>query len=198
MLCRGLIKTAGLRQVAPAETRPNQSDPAVTNIRKAVAAAQRQGENTFGTRTCIKRFHSHFVAGSNHPLRIGHNFETTTRRGNTNSSGQRSISLAWPRSGSASRRTSVSVPDPRNMGQGAPRPLVLPKFVTEPKSLYNGYQEAHKLYDEMRYFFAQKASAAHNGEVVVIKVTMMTLKPGNKNPVMVSVRYLKVVLTDDG
>ena len=79
------------------------------------------------------------------------------------------------------------------MGQGAFRPLVLPKFVINPTSVNNGYQEAHKLYDEMRHFFAQKASAVHNNEVVVIKVTMMTLKPGNKNPVMVSVRYLNVV-----
>jgi hypothetical protein len=74
------------------------------------------------------------------------------------------------------------------------RPLVVPKFVANPKPL-NGYQEAHKLYDEMRYFFAQKASSVHNNEVVVIKVTMMTLKPRNKNPMMVSVCKLKVLLT---
>ena len=67
--------------------------------------------------------------------------------------------------------------------------------MTDPKLPLNiGYQEAHKLYDKMRYFFAQKASAVHNNEVVVIKVTMMTLKPGNKNPMMVSVCPLNVIL----
>jgi hypothetical protein len=50
-----------------------------------------------------------------------------------------------------------------------------------------GYQEAHKLYDEMRQFFAQKASAVHNNEVVMIKVTMMMLKPNCKVPSIVSV-----------
>jgi hypothetical protein len=53
--------------------------------------------------------------------------------------------------------------------------------------LQPGYQEAHTRYDEMRRFFAQKAFTAHNGEVVVIKVTMMSLKPGNKNPSIISV-----------
>jgi hypothetical protein len=81
--------------------------------------------------------------------------------------------------------------EPRDLDQGSFRPLVLPKFVTNPKlPLKHGYQEAHKLYDEMRLFFAQKASVAHNNEVVVIKVTLMTLKPGNKNPAIVSVRDL--------
>jgi hypothetical protein len=49
------------------------------------------------------------------------------------------------------------------------------------------YQEAHKMYDEMHQFFARKASSTHQNEVVVIKVTMMLLKPGYKNPQMVSV-----------
>jgi hypothetical protein len=50
-----------------------------------------------------------------------------------------------------------------------------------------GYQEAHKLYDEMRQFFAQKASTVHNNEVVMIKVTMMMLKPNCKVPSIVLV-----------
>jgi hypothetical protein len=50
-----------------------------------------------------------------------------------------------------------------------------------------GYQGAHKLYDEMRQFFAQKASTTHNNEVVMIKVTMMMLKPNCKVPSIVSV-----------
>ena len=54
--------------------------------------------------------------------------------------------------------------------------------------VHPGYQEAHGIYDEMRQFFAQKAKSVHNGEVVIIKVTMMSMKPGNKNPSVVSVR----------
>ena len=47
------------------------------------------------------------------------------------------------------------------------------------------YQEAHKIYDEMQQFFAQKAMSVHNGEVVVIKIMMMLLKPGHRNPSIV-------------
>ena len=50
-----------------------------------------------------------------------------------------------------------------------------------------GYQEAHKIYDERRQFFTQKAMSMHQSKVVVIKTTMMSLKPGNKNPSVVSV-----------
>ena len=55
-----------------------------------------------------------------------------------------------------------------------------------------GYQEAHKIYDEMRQFFAQRAMSAHGGEVVIIKVTMMSLKPGNRNPLVVSVHETNI------
>ena len=69
------------------------------------------------------------------------------------------------------------------------RPLVLPKFVINPPELPSqmGYQEARKLYDEMCQFFAQKASAAYNNEVIMVKVTMMMLKPNCKVPTIVSV-----------
>lgn len=50
-----------------------------------------------------------------------------------------------------------------------------------------GYQDAHDIYDEMRQFFAQQAMSVHGGEVVVIKITMMSSKPGSKNPSIVSV-----------
>jgi hypothetical protein len=39
----------------------------------------------------------------------------------------------------------------------------------------------------MQQFFAQKAMSVHNGKVVVIKVMRMLLKPGNKNPLVISV-----------
>lgn len=68
------------------------------------------------------------------------------------------------------------------------RPIVVPKFVSEPTlPVQPGYQEAHRIYDEMRQFFAMKAMSVHGGKVVVIKVTMMSWKPGNRNPSIVSV-----------
>ena len=79
----------------------------------------------------------------------------------------------------------------RSRGQGVSIlcPIVVPKFVANPSMpVQPGYQKAHGMYDEMRQFFAQKANSVHNGEVVIIKVTMMSMKPGNKNPSVVSVR----------
>src|SRR5882762_4578507 len=68
------------------------------------------------------------------------------------------------------------------------RPIVVPKFVSNPTlPVKPGYREAHKLYDDMRQFFAQKAMSVHASEVVVIKVTLMSWKPGNRNPSIVSV-----------
>lgn len=68
-------------------------------------------------------------------------------------------------------------------------PIIVPKFISEleSQSVLPGYQEAHQVYDEMRQFFAKKAMSVHGGEVVVIKVTMMSLKPGFKSPSVVSV-----------
>jgi hypothetical protein len=75
------------------------------------------------------------------------------------------------------------------MNVGGLRPIVLPKFVSNPKTVeVTGYQEAHHLYDEMRQFFARKATAEHQSEVVIIKFTMMSWKPGYRNPHVVSVR----------
>ena len=70
------------------------------------------------------------------------------------------------------------------------RPIILPKFMSNPGSFEEtGYQKAHQFYDEMRRFFARKASAEYQNEVVVIKFTMMMLKPGNKTPQIVSVWF---------
>jgi hypothetical protein len=66
-------------------------------------------------------------------------------------------------------------------------PIVVPNFISSPMPLQPGYQEVHTRYDEMQRFFAQKAFTVHNGEVVVIKVTMMSLKPSNKNLSIISV-----------
>jgi len=75
------------------------------------------------------------------------------------------------------------------MNVGSLRPIVLPKFVSNPEIVEEtGYQKAHLLYDEMRQFFARKATVEHQNEVVIIKFTMMSLKPGYRNPQVVSVR----------
>ena len=71
--------------------------------------------------------------------------------------------------------------------------MVVLKFVSDPSmTVQPSYQEAHKIYDEMWQFFAQKAMLMHNGKVVAIKVTMMLLKPGNRNPSIVLVHEIKV------
>jgi hypothetical protein len=61
------------------------------------------------------------------------------------------------------------------------------QFVVSTTTFNYGYQEAHRLYDEMQHFFAQKASLAHQEEVVVIKIIIILLKPYSKNPHIVSV-----------
>jgi len=100
--------------------------------------------------------------------------------------------LAWPNhsiGGSRKISTVLHNQGASSSGSVSIRPIVVPKFVSDPKlPVQPGYQEAHKLYDEMRQFFAQKAMSVHAGEVVVIKVTMMSWKPGHKNPSIVSVR----------
>lgn len=66
--------------------------------------------------------------------------------------------------------------------------MVVPKIVSDPNTpIEPGYQEAHKIYNEMRQFFAKKAMMVHGGEVVIIKVMMMALKEGNRHPSVVSV-----------
>lgn len=97
--------------------------------------------------------------------------------------------LAWPNRGIASSRKTRTVSHNQSASSSVSiRPIVVPKFVSDPTlPVQPGYQEAHKLYDDMRQFFAQKAMSVHAGEVVVVKVTMMLWKPGHKNPSIVSV-----------
>lgn len=97
---------------------------------------------------------------------------------------------AWPtKHGTGSSK--ISTVRHNNQGSSSTisiRPIVLPKIVSNPTlPVQPGYQEAHELYDEMRQFFAQKAMSVHGGEVVVIKITLMSWKPGNRNPSIVSV-----------
>ena len=71
--------------------------------------------------------------------------------------------------------------------------MIILKFVSDSSvPLQPGYQEAHNVYNKMQHFFMQKAMSVHNGKVVVIKVTMMLLKPSNKNPLVVSVHKTNV------
>ena len=92
----------------------------------------------------------------------------------------------WPKRSTFITKSNPS--GPSSVMSGGLRPIVLPKFMSNPGSFEEtGYQKAHLLYDEMRKFFARKASAENQNEVVVIKFTMMMLKPGHKSPTVVSV-----------
>jgi hypothetical protein len=53
-----------------------------------------------------------------------------------------------------------------------------------------GYQEVHAMYDEMRIFFAKRATSTYQNEVATIKVILMSMKLNNKNPQMVMVRRI--------
>jgi hypothetical protein len=66
----------------------------------------------------------------------------------------------------------------------------VPDFFGNMKKLKPGYQEAHRRYDEMRHYFASQVYATSNGQTVNLKVTMMWMKPGNKNPSVVSVSMI--------
>jgi len=134
------------------------------------------------------------TAGQNHPVRIPQQLTmgmppppAPTSNALHKSTGKN----AWPKRWSGSSKQ-ISTVHHNQSGSGHRsaliRPIVVPKFVSNPTlPVKPGYREAHKLYDDMRQFFAQKAMSVHAGEVVVIKVTLMSWKPGNRNPSIVSV-----------
>jgi hypothetical protein len=90
----------------------------------------------------------------------------------------------WP------TRPSGSGSKPSNYSMGK-QTVMVPDFVSKPQdylpSKY-GYQEVHTIYDEMRKFFARRATSTYQNEVATIKVTLMTMKPNCRNPQMVMVR----------
>lgn len=94
----------------------------------------------------------------------------------------------WPTrpSGSASKPTKMN----NSTISKSRQTVVVPDFVSKPQdylpSKY-GYQEVHKIYDEMRGFFAKRATSTYQNEVATIKVTLMTMKPNCRNPQMVMV-----------
>ena len=72
--------------------------------------------------------------------------------------------------------------------------MLVPNFVSSPQDYLTslaaskyGYQEVHKIYDEMRAFFAKRAISTYQNEVATIKFTLMTMKPNCRNPQMVMV-----------
>jgi hypothetical protein len=95
----------------------------------------------------------------------------------------------------ASAAGSSRAPWPTRNSQSGPRIFTpgqlsnvidIPDFINSLKD--PGYQKAHEWYDEMRDFFARCAYGPQgNAELVVVKVTMMSLKPGKKTPVIISV-----------
>ena len=134
--------------------------------------------------------------GQNHPVRIPQRLtmQPPPVPTSTTSLHKKSDKPAWPKRGTGSSKNISTIYHNQSAsasGSVSIRPNVVPKFLSDPKlPVQSGYQEAHRLYDEMRQFFAQKAMSVHAGEVVVIKVTMMSWKPGHKNPSIVSVRNL--------
>lgn len=66
----------------------------------------------------------------------------------------------------------------------------VPDFVSRPQDypLKYGYLEVHKIYDEMRKFFAKRVTSTYQNEVATIKVTLMMMKPNCRNLQMVMVR----------
>lgn len=71
----------------------------------------------------------------------------------------------------------------------------LPFPALKSKSAVNpGYQEAHKLYNDMRAHFTNKAyTNVANAEVIVVKVWMMMRVPNRKSAAPVSVRFIFVL-----
>jgi len=173
------------------------------SIQKAVAEAQRRGIIWLFIRQSLIIDNS-LATGHNHPARISQQphsksfLPSPSGPNPTSSKGQNTQKWStsketWPKRGSGSKQTSGHPNfDYRGHHSVTTRPIVVPKFISSPIPLQPGYQEAHTRYDEMRRFFAQKAFTVHSGEVVVIKVTMMSLKPGNKNPSIISVRETQV------
>ena len=89
---------------------------------------------------------------------------------------------------------------PTNIGRGhgvdGRGVVMVPDFVSKPKAFLPskfGYQEVHGIYDEMRTFFAKRASTYQN-EVATIKVTLMSMKPNNRNPQMVMVCKITIAI----
>src|SRR5271168_5326906 len=132
------------------------------------------------------------TAGQNHPMRIPQQltmgmWPPPPPYSNTllKTTGKK----PWPKHGTGSGSSKQTQRASGNQsGSIAIRLIVVPKFVSDlTLPVQPSYQEAHRMYDKMRQFFALKAMSVHGGEVIVIKVTMMSCKPDNRNPSIVSI-----------
>jgi len=66
--------------------------------------------------------------------------------------------------------------------------LPIPPVHAKPAPVNPGYHEAHQYYDEMRQYYASKAyTSTATAELVIVKVRMVTLEPGKRNPTLISV-----------
>ena len=80
----------------------------------------------------------------------------------------------------------INVVAPLNTHSMLPFPSTKSTPLTNP-----GYQDAHRLYNDMRKHFANKAySTSANAELIIIKIWMMTRIPNKKAPLPVSVSRL--------
>lgn len=133
----------------------------------------------------LKSYYLHYK-GMNHPVRMGGHVgrNSLTPVGRVTMTGNRQ----WPTRplGSASK-PATNMNHSISGGTGR-QTVVVPDFVSKPyiPSKY-GYQEVHTIYDEMRAFFAKRATSMYQNEVATIKVTLMTMKPNCRNPQMVMV-----------
>jgi hypothetical protein len=115
-------------------------------------------------------------------------------RNNSTPVGRVTGNVMWPTrpSGSGSKPTIM------NHNKGRQAMVLVPDFVSKFQdylpSKY-GYQEVHTMYDEMRAFFASRATSTYQNEVATIKVTLMTMKPNCRNPQMVMVRKNMATMT---
>jgi hypothetical protein len=101
------------------------------------------------------------------------------------------IRMPWPGQNTMGKGRMPSGPRVSTPGQFT-NIVNIPDFfsIRSENNVKPGYQEAHQMYDNMRDFFARQAFATNNMELVNLKATMMWLKPGNKNPSVVSVSII--------
>jgi hypothetical protein len=119
---------------------------------------------------------------------VKRNFSTLDGRVTATGSGSGNVPPAWPtRHGSTSKTSKTT-----NMNLVDKQTLMVPDFVLKPQAVLQsskyGYQEVHAIYNDMRSFFAKRATSKYQNEVATIKVTLMSMKPNNRNPQMVMVR----------
>ena len=131
--------------------------------------------------------------GLSHPVRMGGHVTRDFSTPVAAASGKVTAGgiIPWPtRPGSTSKTTNVKDSD-------IMQAVIVPDFVSKPQAFHPskyGYQEVHALYNEMRSFFAQRATSKYQNEVATIKITLMTLKPNNQKLQMIMV--CKLLLDD--